>query len=51
MELQPCIMLPKSSVLLLTDVISISQRFFPCCVEVFMDETDDTKELQSRTHT
>ena len=51
MELQPCIVLPKMSVLLLTDVISVSQRFFPCRVEVFVDETDDTKELQSRTHT
>ena len=51
MESQPCIMLLKTSVLLLTDVISISQRFFPCHVEVFMDETDDTKELQSHIHT
>ena len=51
MELQPCRMLPKTSVLLLTVVISISQRFSPCRVKVFVDETDDTKELQSRTHT
>ena len=51
MESQPCIMLPKMSVLLLTDVISVSQRFFPCHVKVFVDETDDTKELQPHTHT
>ena len=51
MELQPCIMLPKTSVLLPTDVISVSQRFSPCHVEVFVDETVNTKELQSRTHT
>ena len=51
MELQPYIMLPKTSVLLLTDMISIFQRFFPCCVEVFVDETDDTTELKSHTHT
>ena len=45
MEWQPCTMLLKTSVLLPTDMIFISQRFFPCCVEVFVDETDDTKEL------
>ena len=26
-------------------------KIFPCHVKVFVDETDDTKELQSRTHT
>ena len=26
-------------------------KIFPCHVKVFVDDTDDTKELQSHTHT
>ena len=47
---KPYIRLQKMSVQLQTDVISISQRFFPCWVKVFVDETDDTTELKCHSH-